>query len=140
MSCGCKVPPGVALEYVDLVKEEPCRISYTIVPVGAQSEAFDVNPYVACLYAASVVRYFGRHELYLSVAVLGKVVAPEGVPGQAFEVPVVLHIGGDAVFHALRQQNPCSDLVEEVGGNGSDVAVASEVDDDVGIPSAPYSE
>ena len=122
---------------VDFIEEEPCRVSYTIVPVGTKSETFHMDAYIACLDTSVVTCHFGRNKLHLSVAVLCKFVASKGLPGQVFEASAVLHIGSGAVFYAFRQQNPCPELVEEVGGNGGDVAVTAEVDHDVGVFSAP---
>ena len=122
---------------VYLIDEEPCRIAHAIVPVGAEAEAFCVQANIAGPDAAIVARNFCCDELHLPVAVLGEVMVSERLPRQAVEVAAVLHIGGSLIFHALREQNPCAKLMEEVGRDGRDVAVAAEVDDQVGIPAAP---
>ena len=98
------------------------------MPVGAQTESLHHHTDVSCL-DRFVKTYDGRNELHADVAVFRKLTSAH----QAIRLAVL----ADIISHALRQQNPCSELMQEVGADLSYGLSLAHIKDKVGILAFP---
>ena len=98
------------------------------MPIGAEAEGVDVDTDVAGGDGSGDLCTTG-HKLHLQAAVFGEGERAEVGPGGA--------IAAHGITAATGQENPCAKLMEEVGLDTREGLLFEEVDDEIGVASAP---